>query len=68
MSQRAQQHCLATKLNIALGELGYYSLLDLDGDGEGDTWLYEVLQAAEEAFAAGEYEVAKDLCEGINTL
>ncbi|MFH1462958.1 MAG: hypothetical protein ABIO70_01090 [Pseudomonadota bacterium] len=67
MQQRAQQQCLATMLNMAYGELGWFSAMDPDGDGV-DSLFWELWSEAEADYAAGDYEAAKDICDGINNL
>ena len=68
MAERAQQHGLALHLNVALGEIGYHTPLDTNGDGEQDTWVYELLQQAETAFSSDDPEQAKNICEWLNLL
>jgi len=68
MAQRAQQQCVATMLNMAYGQLAWYTDLDLDGDGVGDGWFWEFFMAANDAFYAGDFETAKTLCDDINNL
>jgi hypothetical protein len=68
MAQRAVQQCLATMLNKAYGQLDWYTDLDLDADGVADGWFYEFYLSANDAFAAGDYETAKTICDTINNL
>lgn len=62
MSQRAQQQCLATLLNVQYGEIGWFT----DMGGAGDLW--ELWSQAEADYAAGSYESAKTICDTINNL
>lgn len=68
MKERAVQQCFATELNAAAGEVGPMTPLDLDGDGASDGYFYELMDEAEAAYAAGDYETAKTICDDINNL
>lgn len=68
MQDRAVQQCLATSLNVAWGEADWMSEVDLDGDGAIDAELWELWQDAEDAYASGDYEYAKDICDTLNNL
>ncbi len=61
MQERAQQQCLATWFNIQYGELGWFS--DIDGEYFSVLWT-----EAQDAYDAGDYEAAKDVCDGVNNL
>ncbi len=67
MDERAQQQCLATMLNIAYGELGWFSEADHDGDGTSD-YFWELWTDVEGYYASGDFEAAKDICDGVNNL
>jgi PhoPQ-activated pathogenicity-related protein len=66
MNRRALQHCLAVTLNIAHGELGWYSRIRLSS-GEG-RYLWEHWNDAYEAFLNGRPLLSKEICESINSL
>ena len=68
MEERAQQQCLATKLNIEYGELGYFVMVDTNYDGEPDKYLYQAFAEAESAFNGGDPETAKSICDSINNM
>ncbi len=68
MKQRAIQQCFATMLNMADGQLAWFTELDLDADGVGDGWFWEFYLAANDAYMAGDYETAHTLCDTINNL
>ncbi len=68
MYQRAQQQCLATKLNVAYGELFMNSFVDTDGDGQADSTVSEAFATAEDEYFNGDPEVAKTICDTINNL
>jgi hypothetical protein len=55
-------------LNIAYGELDWYSWVDTDYDGAGDMYLYEALGQAAIAYDAADYETAKSICDSINNM
>ncbi len=61
MQQRAQQQCLATYFNQAWGEVGWFSTVD-------GQYFYELWADIQAAYDAGEYETAKDYCDGFNNL
>jgi|GEM_PF-6983652 len=63
---RAKRHCLATLLNVEYGQLEWDSMVDTDGDREGDTNLSEAFSYAEEAFYNGDYRAARKMCRMIN--
>ena len=63
-SDRARRQCFATRLNIARHELGWYSRLNLRGEGERYLWRY--FQEAEREFRNGSPRQAGDLCAAIN--
>lgn len=67
MQERAQQQCLATMLNMAYGELGWFSEADHDGDGSAD-YFWELWTDAQGYYDTGDYEAAKDICDGVNNL
>lgn len=68
MRERAIQQCTATMLNLTSGELCQGSEVDTDGDGNPDNSVSEALAVAADAYNAGDYEVAKDICDTINNL
>ncbi len=68
MKQRAQQQCMATRLNIEYGELFLNSYVDTDRDGQPDSLVSEALDAASDAFYSGDPETAKTICDNINNL
>jgi len=68
MQVRAQQQCLATMLNVAYGQLAWYTEVDVDEDGFIDGWFYELFLDAYDAYAAGDFEGAKTICDDINNL
>lgn len=68
MAQRAIQQCTATQLNVLWGEADWFSPLDMNGDGTTDMQLWQLWQEAEAAYAARNYELAKDLCDTFNNL
>ncbi len=61
MGDRAQQQCLATRLNLANGALGWFT--PIDGDYFWVQW-----SDAGGAYDGGDFEYAKDICDGINNL
>lgn len=68
MQERAIQQCTATMLNLYWGELSWLSMVDTDGDGEVDSLLYQAIDAAEDAYFAGDYETAKTICDNVNNM
>ena len=68
MQQRANQQCLATMLNIAYGQLAWYTDIDLDDDGASDGWFWQLYGQALDAYYAGDFETAKTICDDINNL
>lgn len=68
MDDRAVQQCLGTTLNVAYGQLDWWSLIDLGGDGVDDGYFWEFWDDAEAAWDAGDYETAKTICDTINNL
>jgi hypothetical protein len=65
---RTQRQCLATELNIASGELGPMTPIDLDGDGVVEGYLHEFMDEAAAAYADGQYKAARRICRKINKL
>jgi PhoPQ-activated pathogenicity-related protein len=65
-TNEARAQCLATRLNIASGALGWYSPLALDRHATRPLWEY--YQRAHAAFLGGRPGRAKDLCEKINNV
>ncbi|MEM9387827.1 MAG: PhoPQ-activated protein PqaA family protein [Pseudomonadota bacterium] len=61
---KARRACAATRLNIAAGELGWYSSLELGLLGGGPLWRF--YGRAEEAFETGASARADRLCDRIN--
>ncbi len=61
---QARQQCLATRLNIARGELGWYSPIRSLGVQRRALWWH--YQEADRAFAQGQARVAWGVCAGIN--
>lgn len=68
MRQRAIQQCLASRLNLEWGATGWFSDVDLDGDGGSDGLFWEIWGQAEYAFDSGDYETAKTICDTFNNL
>lgn len=68
MDDRAVQQCLGTTLNVAYGQLDWWSLVDLGDDGADDGYFWEFWDDAEAAWDAGDYETAKTICDTINNL
>lgn len=68
MEDRAIQQCLATSLNVAWGQASWFSGVDLDRDGADDGLLWELWQDAEAAYATGDFETAKTICDTFNNL
>ncbi len=68
MYQRARQQCLATKLNVAYGELTLSSWVDTNTDGVGDMTVKTALETAERYYFSGNPWAAKDICDNINNL
>jgi hypothetical protein len=64
IADQALQHCLAVRLNVAAGELGWYSRVGLSGSG----FLWEAWNEAHQAFVAGAPAAAKAICQAINDL
>ncbi len=60
---QARRECLAVRLNIAAGELGWYSLVPLDNSGDR---LWRHYERAEAAFADGDAGKAAYLCRSLN--
>ncbi len=68
MEERAIQQCVASKLNLCYGELCKGSLVySVGNDGVLDSFA-DAMEFAATAFAAGDYEMAKDVCDTINNL
>jgi len=74
---KALQHCLSLRLNIAHKELGWYSRPDIENEDDDETntdneeenmLLWELWQTAHDAYLAGEPNDAKQLCEQINEI
>lgn len=61
---QARQQCLATRLNIARGELGWYSPIRSLGVQRRALWWH--YQEADRAFERGRARVAWGVCAGIN--
>lgn len=66
MNNRALQHCLAVRFNIANEELGWYTRMSL-GSGE-ERYLWEYWNDAHDAFLNGRPLLAKEILESINSL
>jgi PhoPQ-activated pathogenicity-related protein len=64
IADQALRQCLAVRLNIAAGELGWYTRVGLSGSG----FLWEAWNEAHGAFLAGAPEAAKAICQAINDL
>lgn len=62
----ARRACTVTRLNIAAGQLGWYSAVDLGPFGAGPLW--ERYAEAEAAFAAGDGVTARGICSRANRL
>jgi len=62
--EQARQQCLATRLNIARGELGWYSPIRSLGVQRRALWWH--YQEADRAFERGLARVAWGVCAGIN--
>lgn len=62
----ARQQCLATRMNIATGALGWYSPVQLLGVTNRSLWWF--YQQADTAFGQGAPSIAWVLCAGLNTL
>lgn len=65
-ADQARRQCLATRLNIAHHELGWYSRLNLDGTS--DRYLWQHYREAHTDFLQGEPARARDLCAAINSV
>ena len=63
-ADQARRQCLATRLNIARHQLGWYSPLRLDGTADRPLWQY--YQEADQAFMQGKPGCARDLCAAMN--
>lgn len=61
---QARQQCLATRLNVRDGQLGWYTSLTLN-DGESKK-LWEYYAEAHEAYLAGNPRAAKSICAAAN--
>ncbi|WP_455197036.1 PhoPQ-activated protein PqaA family protein [Kaarinaea lacus] len=61
---QARQQCLATRLNVRDGQLGWYTSLTIGGDESKKLWEYYA--TAHEAYLAGDPRSAKSLCATIN--
>ncbi len=77
----ALQQCLALRLNVAHSELGWYTSLEIDGEGdhhhprkyhdkgnEIEGYLWQAWQRAHNAYLDGHPKQAKRLCKAINKL
>lgn len=62
----AYQQCLATRLNIARADLGWYSRLNLNH--HRNRYLWEHYREAHQAFLNGNVKKAKEICEDINSV
>lgn len=60
----ARQHCLATRLNIARADLGWYSRLRLEHHSR---YLWEHYRESHQAFLNGNVKQAMKICEDINS-
>lgn len=65
-ADRARQHCLATRFNIASHELGWYSPVAFGRSEARPLWAY--YQDAHHAYLSGQPSRAKEICESINRL
>lgn len=65
-ADQARRQCLATRLNIARHDLGWYSRLNLDGTS--DRYLWQHFREAHTAFLQGEPARARDRCAAINSV
>ena len=60
---RALRQCLATRLDVAAGELGWYGLVDVFGE---TVYLWEAWADAHDAFLAGDPATAQWICGAAN--
>jgi PhoPQ-activated pathogenicity-related protein len=65
LADRARRQCLATRLNIARRQLGWYSRLSIDGGAARPLWQY--YREADRAFMQGIPGHARDLCAAMNS-
>ncbi len=76
---RALQHCLALRLNVAHKELGWYTQIQTDDDREDkhkhnheadelNGLVWQLWQNAHDAFLVGNPSQAKEICEEINKI
>jgi len=61
--EQARRHCLATRLNIARRQLGWYSPVTIRGARES---LWRRYRTAHDAYLKGDFARARDLCEAMN--
>ncbi|MEM9056904.1 MAG: PhoPQ-activated protein PqaA family protein [Pseudomonadota bacterium] len=61
--QRARRACAAVRLNIAAGELGWYSAVP----AIGDELAWQVYEQAEASAADGDFRTAARLCQSLNS-
>lgn len=73
--RRALQQCLALRLNVAHGELGWYTPLAGDEPGHGhhpaggfEAYLWQVWRVAHDAYLAGRPRLSKRICKVVNHL
>lgn len=65
-ASQARMHCLALRLNVRHGQLGWYTTVNLEDDETEKLW--ELYEEAHEEFLAGEPNEAKTICAEINSL
>lgn len=73
---RAKQHCLALRLNVRHGQLGWYTPLVLEDEDDDENHkadtdksankLWQYYAKAHDAFLAGKPKIAKSICEEVN--
>lgn len=64
---KALQHCLALRLNIRDKQIGWYTTVNSDDEGESEK-LWALYGEAHKAFLEGEYKQARLMCASINRL
>lgn len=76
---RARKQCLALRLNVRDGQLGWYTGIRVDDDDDDDDYektykkrdtqkLWQLYSRAHDSFLHGRADIARDICSSVNRL